>query len=362
MLVCACAFSGQFSREDLQTLYVEPVAIATLVKLPPLLDGKLDETAWKASEPLHFGFADPTTPGTPRNTTEVSVVSDAEALYISFDCKELSGLKARATPDSPEGVPDDDHIAILILAEGNKFADSKHPNTFIEIKVNPNSAIWSRAYSCLDPLCRNGREIELQGVEAYAGRYGGRWVVEMRVPFTAVFDNPSQMPGIWKVNFYRKRTANLYACVRPGDPRYANWTTAWKPSAMLATFVPHLSLFGILYIPPGKKLPENVASLKPGTAKATRKAKAEEALPVPSGFKLEPEALEEWLRGPVVLVPKVERPLELKGDLSDPLWQKAQPLIFRYPDEFIPGEVEKNRTRVRLLTDDKFLYIGVDCE
>jgi len=357
------ARGGEPSREALQTLYVEPVAVAAQVDRPPVIDGKLDDGAWRAAEPLAFGFSDATTPGRPRNATEVRLVCDRESLYVGFRCKELHGVRAKATGEYNEKVPEDDHVSILLMPRGHRWCDASHPNACVLIKVNPKGATWARRYRHLDGDARPGTAIKIEGLVAAARTYRGRWGAEVKIPFASFFPGLAKMPAVWKANFFRKRYARLYDSVHPGDPGYANWTTSWKPSAALATFCPSPGVFGILYVPVGRLVPQKIRDLKPGVAKP-RKAVVERPRrdKAPPGFKVSPAELEELLRGPVAFIPHVAKGPEIRGDLSDPVWKKATALVLQYLDLFIPGEVERNRTRVRLLTDDGHLYIGYECE
>ncbi|MFP4055700.1 MAG: hypothetical protein ACLF0G_02390 [Candidatus Brocadiia bacterium] len=350
-------------REALQGLYVEPVAVAAGTERSPAVDGALDDAAWRGAEPLHFGFSDPTTPGRPRNTTTVRLACDERSLYLAFECKELRDIKAKATTDYDEEVPEDDHVSILLMPRGHRWCDVSHPNACILIKVNAKGAVWARRYRHLGGDARPGTPITVDGLGAGARIFPGRWAAEVQIPFASLFDDLGQVPAVWKANFFRKRTARLYDSVQPGDPGYANWTTSWKPSAALATFSLCPAMFGVLYVPAGEVVPPRVraALAKPLQPGEQEREPAGREKP-PPGFKISPAELEKRLDGPVAFVPHVEKGPEIRGDLSDPLWQKAQPLSLRYLDLYVPGEVEKNRTYVRLLADDDYLYIAYDCE
>lgn len=64
-------------------------------------------------------------------------------------------------------------------------------------------------------------------------------------------------------------------------------------------------------------------------------------------------------------IPKLEvrrtaRPLVIDGKLDDAAWQKAEAVVFQFPWPKQTGAAQK--TTVRLLWDDEFLYLGYDCE
>jgi sugar lactone lactonase YvrE len=356
------AHAGQISREALQTLYVEPVAVAAQVAEPPTLDGKLDEKAWQAAEPLEFGFCDPTAPGKPKDTTQVRVVCDDANLYVAFDCKELHEIKAKATGDYDEKVADDDHVSILLMPRGNRWCDESHSNCLVLIKVNPKGAIWARVYRGLEGDARPGKPTTVEGLAAKAATYPNRWIAEVKIPFSGLCADAGRMEAVWKANFFRKRHSNLYDSVQPGDIGYANWTTSWKACADLATFSPSPAMFGILYVPVAKGVPDKIRALEGVAVKPPEKPPAPARDKVLPGFHLSQAELEAFFRSPVALVPLIEKGPEIRGDLSDPAWQRATSLALQYLDLFVPGEVEKNRTTVRLLSDAQYLYIGYDCE
>ena len=66
-----------------------------------------------------------------------------------------------------------------------------------------------------------------------------------------------------------------------------------------------------------------------------------------------------FLFEPVYRCFKIERDLELTGDLDDPLWHAAPVAELCEP---IAGKAARHRTRVRLLYNDRYLYVGFQCE
>ncbi|MDP6355900.1 MAG: hypothetical protein QF473_12395 [Planctomycetota bacterium] len=242
-LIAAClpSLSAQpFSKADLQTLFTDPAAIATKIKQAPTLDRSLKEEAWKAADVLKLGFSDANTPGTPKNWTNVRLVSDAQALYVSFDCREVGSIITRAS--SPENVPADDHVMLLLPTDGR--------DAFVHIKVNSRGIVWSSKHEGLDPK-KKGKTLSIEGLEASARRYPGRWAAEVKVPFAGLFADLKKMPTIWKANFARKRHSKLWSSVKPTDIGYANWTLSWKTTMNLAVFKPDPDLFGVVYLAAG---------------------------------------------------------------------------------------------------------------
>jgi len=145
-----CPARGEVTREALEQLYVEPAAVAARALKAPTIDGKLDDDAWRAAEPLAFGFSDPTSPGRPKNATDLRLACDERRLYVAFDCKELREIKANVEGQYNEKLPSDDHVSIVLLPEGHAFCDAKHANVCLLVKVNPKGATWARKYRYLE--------------------------------------------------------------------------------------------------------------------------------------------------------------------------------------------------------------------
>ncbi len=62
---------------------------------------------------------------------------------------------------------------------------------------------------------------------------------------------------------------------------------------------------------------------------------------------------------PAYTCQKAPHPIQITGKMDDPAWQTAKPL--RLTDA-VTGETGRFRTEVRVLYDDKFLYVGFSCE
>ena len=118
-----------------EDLFHRPSITALRVAEAPVLDGRMDDAAWRQAQvagPLRQEQPDEGAPATER--TEFRVVYTSEALYIGLWCfdrepeKIISRLMAR---DSP--IPKDDAIAIAL----DTFLDRRNGYWFM---INPNGA------------------------------------------------------------------------------------------------------------------------------------------------------------------------------------------------------------------------------
>ncbi|MGQ9503674.1 MAG: carbohydrate-binding family 9-like protein [Thermogutta sp.] len=66
-----------------------------------------------------------------------------------------------------------------------------------------------------------------------------------------------------------------------------------------------------------------------------------------------------FVHGPTYRCFKIERDLVLTGGLDDPLWQAARVAELREP---VAGRPGRYRTSARLLYNDRYLYVGFQCE
>ncbi len=300
-------------------------------------------------------------PGYPKSWTRVKVTCDKKALYVLYNCREVGRFSNKAKGDYSPKVSSDDHVSLLISA-----GETKLPQKWLLIKINPNSTKWVKVFSGSETDCNGTYLKKLDGLEAKAATYHGRWVVELRLPFASVFKNPNKMPALWKANFFRKRTYRHWSNVRPGYYGYSHWYQAWKQSGAIPYFQPHWSLFGWLYIPTGKNPPARIRNIKPGIGKKrdlekTAAKEKEAATPLP-GFNFSQQDLNHFLKAPTAFVRHVKKDPEITGNMTDPIWDQATPLTFQYMDLAMPEtRVHKNSTLVHILTDDKYLYMGFRC-
>jgi len=175
-----------------EALFHRPSITALRVTEPPVLDGRMDDAAWKQAQvagPLRQEQPNEGAPATER--TEFRVVYTSEALYIGLWCfdrepeKILSRLMAR---DSP--IPKDDAIAIAL----DTFLDRRNGYWFM---INPNGAQ-------ADALITNNTDIndDWDGVWSVAARIDSEgWKAELELPFKSISFNPET--EVWGLNISR---------------------------------------------------------------------------------------------------------------------------------------------------------------
>jgi hypothetical protein len=171
------------------------------------IDGRLDEAAWSAAEPLtDFVQQLPTTGALATHPTIVRVLYDGEQLYVSAVCYQKRGdiIVAGLERDFNSGNSD---IFGLTL---DTFHDRRNSFLFL---VNPGGAVRD------EQTFNDSRNV----VDAWEGVMRAKttvsdtaWVVEIAIPFRTLRFAKSSEPQEWGVNFIRR-------------VRFINETSYWSP-------------------------------------------------------------------------------------------------------------------------------------
>jgi hypothetical protein len=171
------------------------------------IDGRLDEAAWSAAEPLS-GFVQqlPATGALATHATIVRVLYDSENLYVSAVCVQRKGdiIVAGLERDFASG---DSDIFGLTL---DTFLDRRNSFLFL---VNPGGAVRD------EQTFNDSRNV----IDAWEGVIRVKtvvtdtaWFAEMAIPLTTLRFARSTRPQDWGVNFIRR-------------VRYINETSYWSP-------------------------------------------------------------------------------------------------------------------------------------
>ena len=154
---------------------VPPVATAALRGGDVVIDGKLDETAWQAAQPLtQFRQTQPTEGAPASQRTEVRILYDQDALYIGarlYDSLGAAGVRAplaRRDQLINNSSLTSDKIAIVLDPYHN------HRDR-VWFEVNPAGVRGEHVSgdASFDPIWEAAATIDAQG-----------WSAEMRIPFS----------------------------------------------------------------------------------------------------------------------------------------------------------------------------------
>lgn len=193
---------------NMQAAGNQPVrAVAARVSQAPVIDGRLNDAAWKKAPEL-AGFVLLSTHKKPAAPTSVKVVTDGKALYVGFRCAEPNMDKlapTRLERDSQVWLDDSVEVVIDPMNDRRGFA---------HLIVNAAGAVYDAtgsitADSVSEEAAWNG------DWQASASRGKAEWYAEVKVPFSTLGMTPEESPCLG-VNFARARIT--------GTPEYSTWS------------------------------------------------------------------------------------------------------------------------------------------
>lgn len=202
-----------------------PTLTALRAPSPFVIDGKLDEPAWKAAQ---LSPAFPRPDGKPLAApmrTQVQVLYGDEGLLVGFVAVDPDPATRYTTRDDELW---NDDVVEVYLDPGSDGKD------YIELQVSPKNVVFDALFaSRRTPDWKESRAFDLAGLETavHVGALPSRipstiptmgWTAEIRIPWAALAKagvaNPPKQGDSWKVNFFRKDL--------PGDFAHL---AAWSP-------------------------------------------------------------------------------------------------------------------------------------
>jgi len=168
---------------------------------PPVIDGVLDDVAWKHATPVTLVNSLDGSPGRVRTTARL--LWDDKYLYVSFDCEDPDVWGTFTKRDEP--LYTQEVVEIFIDADGDG-------RTYNEIEVSAANVLFDAYF----PERRQGMDLSwdsgaltavtVQGTLNDASDRDEGWRVEMRIPFdrlAAVPHVPPRPGDRWRFNLYR---------------------------------------------------------------------------------------------------------------------------------------------------------------
>lgn len=173
----------------LQAAQEPPIYFAPRVTQRPVIDGRLDDDAWKTT-PLISGLVTNREHQPTRFATEFQLVHDADAIYVAVLAREtnLDRLKHRAWADSLQDIFNDDCIEIFLDPQATRRRYYQH--------IVNAGGLMACSY-CGD------FSADLPA-EAVAGRVADAWTLEVRIPFST-FGPAPKLGERWGMNLTRGR-------------------------------------------------------------------------------------------------------------------------------------------------------------
>jgi len=189
---------------------------AVPIERPPVLDGKLDDPAWRQARSVGgFTETDPQEGTSPAESTTVMIVYDDAAVYLGARLYDAEPAKISRRL----GRRDDDTQSDMFYVDFDSYHDHR---TAFEFAVNPAGVKQ-------DDICSNDFFIgdrswdPVWDVATSVDSLG--WVVEMRIPFSQL-RFPQARDQVWGINFFRwvfrKNERSQWAFQRKTETGYAS--------------------------------------------------------------------------------------------------------------------------------------------
>ena len=159
---------------------------------PPVIDGVLDEPAWRDATVVEdFRVTEPIAGVPLRQPTVVRILYDEEAIYFGFTCFDDPAAVVRTALRRDADLRSDDRIMVML----DTFYERRTGYAF---QVNPNGARW-------DALIEDGGSVNSQWDaiwDAESRMTDSGWVVEIAIPMKSL-NFPEEGRGVWGLNLFR---------------------------------------------------------------------------------------------------------------------------------------------------------------
>ena len=217
LLTCVILASSRSGADGLDLKATEkqsgpPVVVVPKPKMPPVIDGKLDDPAWNDAKPLVLGHSIGAWWDPPTQKTEARVLADERAVYFAVRCHE-------SEPDRivPEGSA---RKGMIVGADAVEFfldpgCREKHDEYFHVIVTAGGTIYRARGQ---DP------EAWKANITAQVGKFEGGWTVEAAIPLADLGIKAGGIPKRWGLNVCRQRPELAFdmpkAARAAGNKRY----------------------------------------------------------------------------------------------------------------------------------------------
>ncbi|MFL5349140.1 MAG: carbohydrate-binding family 9-like protein [Hyalangium sp.] len=170
-------------------------------KKPPVIDGSLEDEAWKDATPVVLHGSLDGRPVALR--TEARLLYDDANLYVSFDAEDPDVWGALLKRDDP--IYNEDVVEIFLDAN----ADGK---TYNELEVSPHNVIFDAYFPArrqgMDTSWDSGMKtaVKVHGTIDNPADRDERWTVELQIPIARLAEVPNIPPkkgDRWRFNLYR---------------------------------------------------------------------------------------------------------------------------------------------------------------
>jgi hypothetical protein len=168
-----------------------------------VIDGKLDDSAWKSANTLTLGFFWDQQSGAKQKTVARALWDD-QYLYVSFDCEDTDIVAHFDKHDDPTYRDD----AVEFFVNPNP-----EMNNYIGMEMNARAVLFDYLYVFPKPFLKRYDLVGVQLATVMRGTLNARndkdegWSLEVAIPWENFQDlakkSPPEPGSIWRANFNR---------------------------------------------------------------------------------------------------------------------------------------------------------------
>jgi hypothetical protein len=199
-LIIVTPVQAQAERPDLAPI---PTYEVHRAKIAPIIDGRLDDAAWRAAKPVTFVFpwADQTGK---KQKTLARLTWDNDNLYVAYECEDSDIIAVHTERDDP--TYKDDAVELFIAPPGVK-------NLYVGLEMNARAALYDYIYVFPQRILKNydlrgvQLAVSINGTLNVTGDQDHGWNLEVAIPwrsFADLADDPVPKIGDrWRANMNR---------------------------------------------------------------------------------------------------------------------------------------------------------------
>ena len=187
---------------------VKPAYTVVPIKKPPVIDGKLNDEAWKNATFTHlYDFLASTKEARVKADpdTTFAISADEKQLYVAFRCQDTNVSKLANSITTRDGkLWNGDNVEIFL-----NFDRPGH--AFRRVMLGASGALFDAAY--LQYGLKEHRWFNIKGLAGATSIHADHWTGEIAIPFAGLAMKPN-VTGNWQINICRssqtKKGARYY--------------------------------------------------------------------------------------------------------------------------------------------------------
>jgi len=181
------------SVRELEAAFGPPGMVVPRPAKPPVIDGNLEDPAWKETIPIRLA---PAAGGweTPTQATEARVLADEQAIYCAVRCFESQPDRMAAAVYEKLGQVNSGDTVEIFLDPGH----TENRLRYYRLVINPKGVLRT--------FCDGDHSTNwAPGVKARTAKFEGGWAVELSLTMQSFGLSKDRIPRVWGLNICRQR-------------------------------------------------------------------------------------------------------------------------------------------------------------